>query len=214
VCVSGEERHTRVARAGDDQFEREVPVVVPGAGQVQPGPAGEREATAAGHAAAQLVASARSVRLGRAPVRQPGAPQQQRAPSRVPVPSTVRAAVPAAPQPPPAVVAATAVAVPSRVVDGEHGGRGRADGRVGRGRVRTVRQDAPAAGHRMARRERPRGRDGLRRTVLDVVVVVIVVVAAVAAVFVVGCGGGGGNDCTVLVVIVATTRRRTAARDR
>lgn len=70
ACVTGEKRDTGFARAGD-QFEREVSVLV--AGQVEPGLTGEREAAADGHVAAEFVAPARSVRLGRA-VRQPGAP--------------------------------------------------------------------------------------------------------------------------------------------
>lgn len=164
-CVTGEKRHTSSARA-DDQFEREVSVLV--AGQVEPGPAGEREAAADGHVATELVAPARSVWLGRA-VRQPGAP-----PSRVPPPSPTAApppaAVPAPPTPAAAAVVAAAAATAaaaqqqlSPVFRGQHGGRGRADGRVGRGRVRAVRQDAPVAGARVAERERPRDGHGVRR---------------------------------------------------
>lgn len=191
VCFSGEERHTGATGTGHDQFERAVPVF--GAGPFQSGPAGKREASADGGVAAKFVAPARGVWMGRWPVRQSGAPatlfqRRQRASPPAPAPSAKPAAVPAAPlavptistsvpadaKPLPAHATATvAVAVLPDDDDDDTTaaatatpavrGRCRPDGRVGRGRVRAVRQNAPDAGARVAQRKRPRVRDRVRR---------------------------------------------------
>lgn len=193
--VSGEKCNTSAARAGHDQFERQVSVLV--AGQVEPGPAGERQAAADGHPAAELVTPARGVRLGRDGIRQPGAPAAPSVPPPPPTTPTTPPSVPAAAAAPPtphvpaiepavptvpathrrrrrlhasAVVvaasaaptaAAPAAAVLPQAVGSQHGGRGRADGRFGRRRVRAVRQGAPDTRARVAQRKRPRSCHGV-----------------------------------------------------
>lgn len=175
---SGEKCHTSATGAGDDQFKRQASVFV--ARQVESGSAGERQAAADGHPAAELIAPARGIRLGRNGIRQPGPsatptlrPAPPPAPPILPAaaisPPSVPTIEPAMPAVPAAaahqrrrrllafvIVTATApaavaaVAVLPQVVGGQHGGRGRADRRFGRGRVRAVRQSTPDPRARVA----------------------------------------------------------------